>query len=126
VVEVAVGEDDGGRPGAGAEPPRGRAGDVAGRAGQAGIDQHPAPVAGARPANEGDIHHQQAQAGDLIIWPAAFRRGIALPYGVEADKVHASSSNGVLTLTLPKAEAAKPKRIQVQTQAQPRLTSQAA
>jgi len=42
-----------------------------------------------------------------------FRRSITLPTGVDANKVSASYRNGILTVTLPKAEEAKPKQIQV-------------
>jgi HSP20 family protein len=45
--------------------------------------------------------------------PGQFGRSLALPFPVETDQVTATFSNGVLTLTLPKAEAAKPKRIQI-------------
>ncbi|GAA0920276.1 Hsp20/alpha crystallin family protein [Streptomyces thermoalcalitolerans] len=36
-----------------------------------------------------------------------------LPRGVDADRVQADLSNGVLTLKLPKAEEAKPRRIEI-------------
>lgn len=42
-----------------------------------------------------------------------FTRLVHLPGEVNPDKVTADLQNGVLTVTLPKAEAAKPKRIQV-------------
>ena len=42
-----------------------------------------------------------------------FRRSITLPTRVEAGKVQASYKDGVLTVTLPKAEEAKPKQIQI-------------
>jgi len=45
--------------------------------------------------------------------PGQFGRSLSLPFPVEVDQVTATFSNGVLTLTLPKAEAAKPKRIQI-------------
>ena len=53
-------------------------------------------------------------------------REITLPTDVQADKAQASFENGILTLTLPKAEQAKAKRIQVQVrtggqQGQPRI-----
>ena len=44
----------------------------------------------------------------------AFSRSIALPDTVDAAKATAEAANGVLTLHLPKAEAAKPKKIDVQ------------
>jgi HSP20 family protein len=42
-----------------------------------------------------------------------FRRSITLPARVDAGKVSASYKDGILTVTLPKAEEAKPKQIQV-------------
>ncbi len=42
-----------------------------------------------------------------------FRRTITLPTQVDAGKVTASYKDGILTVTLPKAEEAKPKKISV-------------
>ena len=42
-----------------------------------------------------------------------FRRIITLPIKVETGKVEATSKNGILTITLPKAEEAKLKKITV-------------
>src|SRR6266478_3574492 len=42
-----------------------------------------------------------------------FRRSITLPARVDANKVSATYRDGILTVTLPKAEEAKPKQIQV-------------
>jgi HSP20 family protein len=42
-----------------------------------------------------------------------FHRTFTLPTPVQADKVKATYTDGVLTVTLPKAEEAKPKQIQV-------------
>jgi HSP20 family protein len=42
-----------------------------------------------------------------------FRRSVSLPAMVDANKVTANYRDGVLTVTLPKAEEAKPKQIQV-------------
>jgi len=44
----------------------------------------------------------------------SFTRSITLPNQVDASKIEADYSNGVLTLTLPKAEELKPRRIQIQ------------
>lgn len=46
-------------------------------------------------------------------WFGSFARSLALPSQVEADKAEAVFENGVLKLTIPKAEAAKPKTIKV-------------
>jgi HSP20 family protein len=42
-----------------------------------------------------------------------FERSFTLPLGVDAEQVKAEFANGVLTVTLPKAEEAKPRRIEV-------------
>jgi len=42
-----------------------------------------------------------------------FQRSLTLPVSVNASKVQASYKDGILTVTLPKAEEAKPKQIEV-------------
>jgi HSP20 family protein len=44
----------------------------------------------------------------------SFSRSISLPSTINADAIDASYQDGVLTLTLPKVEEAKPRRITVQ------------
>lgn len=44
----------------------------------------------------------------------ALSRSVAIPEDVHADKVSAAYENGVLTVTLPKKEAAKPRKITVE------------
>jgi HSP20 family protein len=44
-----------------------------------------------------------------------FSRRVRLPQPVNSSKVEAAYSDGVLTLTLPKAEEAQPKMIQIKT-----------
>ena len=51
-------------------------------------------------------HHREVWAGDVS-------RTVALPAMVDADKAEASFKNGVLTLTIPKVEAAKPQQIPI-------------
>ena len=43
-----------------------------------------------------------------------FERSFTLPRTVDADAISARFENGVLTVSLPKAEAAKPRRVQVE------------
>ena len=42
-----------------------------------------------------------------------FRRALRLPTEIQAEKVEARIADGVLTLNLPKAESARPKRINI-------------
>jgi HSP20 family protein len=51
-------------------------------------------------------HRKEREAG-------IFRRTLALPSRVDPGKVSAALKNGILTITLPKAEAAKPRKIAV-------------
>ncbi len=44
----------------------------------------------------------------------SFSRSFSLPATIDTEKVHADYRNGVLTITLPMREEAKPKQIQVQ------------
>jgi HSP20 family protein len=46
-------------------------------------------------------------------WYGSFERVLELPSEVDASKVKASFKDGVLEITLPKAESAKPKQIEV-------------
>jgi HSP20 family protein len=45
----------------------------------------------------------------------AFSRSVTIPVSTEADKAEAEFEDGILTLTLPKAEELKPKAIKVKT-----------
>lgn len=46
-------------------------------------------------------------------WYGKFERNLTLPYPVQTDKVKATYRDGVLTITLPKAEELKPKAIKI-------------
>lgn len=45
----------------------------------------------------------------------SFSRSLRLPAAVEADKIEAAYKQGVLTITCPKKEEAKPKAIEIKT-----------
>ena len=45
----------------------------------------------------------------------SFNRTVTLPTEIDADKVDAKYADGILTLTLPKSEEAKPRQIKVRT-----------
>jgi HSP20 family protein len=54
---------------------------------------------------------EQAQRTERYV--GTFRRSIALPVRVDAGDVNATYEDGILKVTLPKAEEAKPKQIKV-------------
>lgn len=45
--------------------------------------------------------------------PASYYRQFQVPDEIDTEKISAEMNNGVLTLNLPKAEAAKPRRIEI-------------
>ena len=47
----------------------------------------------------------------------AFARSFTLPPSVDAERVNAAYTNGVLKVTLPKKEAAKPRQVKVEVKA---------
>ncbi|HEY9757614.1 MAG TPA: Hsp20/alpha crystallin family protein [Oculatellaceae cyanobacterium] len=56
---------------------------------------------------EGETCHRQERS------VGQFSRSLQLPFTVNADQVQAKFSDGVLQITLPRSEAAKPRRISV-------------
>jgi HSP20 family protein len=58
-------------------------------------------------AQKENYYHVESRYG-------SFRRDLILPAEVDVDKVSAQSKDGILTVTMPKAEKAKAKRIKVQ------------
>lgn len=66
-------------------------------------------IKGVRKSREGEdlaYHRRERGTGE-------FTRVITLPVDIEAEKVQASLRDGVLTVTLPKAEEARPRKIAV-------------
>jgi len=61
----------------------------------------------AQPSPEGAVLHRQERGF------GQFLRQLELPALVDADRVEAKYEQGVLRLTMPKSEAAKPRRIDV-------------
>jgi len=60
---------------------------------------------------EGDrvSHHRKERA------EGAFNRTVVLPTDVDSERIHARYAEGILTVTLPKSEATKPRQISVRT-----------
>jgi len=50
----------------------------------------------------------------------SFARSVVLPSGLKPDKAEATIEDGVLTLTIPKAEEVKPKAIKVKAKEKPK------
>ncbi len=61
-----------------------------------------------------DVKQESYYRGER--WYGKFQRTLPLPIPVQADKVKASYRDGVLTITLPKVEAIKPKEIKIEVQ----------
>ena len=60
-------------------------------------------------APEGQALAEEYRAAD-------YKRAFAMPEGIDAEKIAAELSNGVLTVHLPKSSAKKPRRIDVRAQ----------
>ena len=74
---------------------------------------------------EGELRFETPE-GANVVWqefgPARFRRSLRLGASVDPQKVEAIYRNGLLMVTMPKAEHAKPRQIPVQV-SQPTNTS---
>jgi HSP20 family protein len=62
---------------------------------------------------EGEYRQDENQYLMQELPHGSFSRTLRLPASIDANHVEAKIADGVLTLTLPKAESAKPKRIQI-------------
>jgi HSP20 family protein len=62
---------------------------------------------------EGEYREDENQYLMQELPRGSFMRTLRLPDAIEADSVEAKIADGVLTLTLPKAESARPKRIKI-------------
>src|SRR3954462_15152992 len=67
-------------------------------------------IGGERKSETGDNGNGE-NAARTERFPGKFRRSITLPTRVDASKLNATYKDGLLTVTLPKAEEAKPKQI---------------
>ena len=62
---------------------------------------------------EGEYKFEDAEFILNELPQGAFQRTLRMPTEIDAEKVEAKIVEGVLTLTLPKAESARPKKIKV-------------
>jgi len=75
-------------------------------------DQGVLTVSGQRGAESREQHKGYARIERA---EGSFLRRFTLPESVKADEISARHSNGVLELTIPKAKAAEPRRVAVET-----------
>jgi HSP20 family protein len=47
------------------------------------------------------------------LWSGEVRRSVTMPFAVDADRADAKFENGILRVSLPKAESAKPRKIAI-------------
>jgi HSP20 family protein len=74
-------------------------------------EQHTLTISGERKAEQtegGGYHRRERSSGK-------FSRSIRLPGDLEPSRAEATFTHGVLTLRIPRAEAAKPRQITIQT-----------
>ena len=58
---------------------------------------------------EGESYHRRER------WYGKFSKTIELPFAIQADKVEARFTKGILSITVPRAEAEKPKKVTVKS-----------
>jgi HSP20 family protein len=75
------------------------------------LDDDTLTIGGERRKESAGKNGEKAARSERFV--GKFRRSITLPARVDANKVSATYCDGILTVTLPKAEEAKPKQIQV-------------
>jgi HSP20 family protein len=68
-------------------------------------------IAGERKSQSGGENGESATRTERF--SGKFRRSVTVPTRVDPNKVNATYKDGILTITLPKAEEAKPKQIKV-------------
>jgi HSP20 family protein len=78
------------------------------------FEQNVLTVRGTKPASF-DVG---TEGGELRVFAAervhgSFERSVRLPEFVDAERIAASFSNGLLTITIPKAKAAQPRKISI-------------
>lgn len=61
-----------------------------------------------------EAHEEKGHAYAQEIFQGKFQRAFKLPIQIDAEKARATFENGILTLHLPKAEATKPHKIQIE------------
>ena len=64
----------------------------------------------AEEAGDNDVYHRRER------WCGNFSRTVELPFNIQSDAVEAKFSRGVLSVRLPRAEAEKPRKIEIKSE----------
>jgi HSP20 family protein len=75
--------------------------------------QYTVTLAGSMPSAVESEQGKSATCFARELWSVPFRRTVTLPFAIDATQAQASFANGIVRITLPKAEWAKPWRIAV-------------
>ena len=83
------------------------------------FEQNVLTIRGSKPAsfdvsNDGEVRVFAAERVH-----GSFERSLRLPEFVDADRIDANFENGLLTITIPKAQTAQPRKIQIRGQQGP-------
>jgi HSP20 family protein len=62
---------------------------------------------------KGSSEHKEGKLYRKETWEGSFQRTVGLPSGTQADGIEAAMRDGVLEITVPKQEEAKPRQIAV-------------
>jgi HSP20 family protein len=81
------------------------------------VNQNLVTITGALPSAAESEQGQQATWYLRELWSGRFQRSVTLPFEVEAGRAEATFDNGIVRITLPKAERAKPQKIEVRASA---------
>lgn len=82
-------------------------------------NQNTITLAGSLPTAADSEQGQHATWYLRELWSGQFQRSVTLPFEVDADKAEATFDNGVVRITLPKAEWTKPQKIAISAARRP-------
>ena len=87
------------------------------------FEQNVLTIRGTKPSTlvaEGEESELRVYAAERV--SGSFERSVHLPEFVDGDKITAHAANGVLEITVPKAQAAQPRKIEIRA-AQPQVSA---
>lgn len=81
------------------------------------FEQNVLTIRGAKPATSAAANGAEVRVFASERVHGAFERSVRLPEHLDAERIDASFTNGLLTVTVPKAPAAQPRKIAIKTAA---------